>query len=108
MNQTELFPTTPKHRSYDNYMKSSKWKTKKKKAVERAHYCCQLCGMPEKEAAGGRLHVHHNSYEQHSDEPAWHLIALCPNCHDLFTTQGKLWKNAAAIRQAVEQLEKKE
>lgn len=63
---------------YKQYLKSKTWKRIREKAMIRAGYKCQLCNQ------GGKLNVHHRSYENLGREHASDLITLCEKCHTTF------------------------
>lgn len=59
------------------YLKSTTWKTKKKKVLARDNYKCVLCQASE------ALDVHHISgYYMIPNEPIHHLVSLCRTCHE--------------------------
>lgn len=63
------------HDRHKAYLKTNAWQTKRKGALERANYKCQLCSSKE------RLHVHHNTYDRLGNESDSDLIVLCEKCH---------------------------
>lgn len=69
---------------YAEYLQTEEWATKRAQAVERAGWRCQVCN------AGGRLHVHHRTYERRGNEEPGDLTALCEQCHDLFHRHSRL------------------
>jgi len=70
----ELLRTMP----YDEYLQTPEWQEKRKEALRRADYRCQLCNSDES------LDVHHRTYERRGYELASDLIALCRDCHKTF------------------------
>lgn len=66
---------TYKVKSYYSYINSSRWSKKRKAAVERAGFKCEICG------AKARLEVHHLTYSTLGNEPPEHLQVLCEDCH---------------------------
>ena len=75
--------TVPQARtSYETYLQSPEWDRKRKAALKRAEYHCQLCNGQEK------LNVHHRTYDRLGHERSADLIVLCENCHAQF--HGKL------------------
>ncbi len=63
--------------TYDEYLDSPTWQTKRQEALGRAGHKCQLCG------ATNRLDVHHNTYERLGNELPADLIVLCRSCHEM-------------------------
>lgn len=61
---------------YVDYLQTEHWKSVRKKALYRAEFSCQLCN-----AKGGRLDVHHRTYERLGEEKWNDLIVLCRPCH---------------------------
>lgn len=61
-----------RHRAY---LATPQWQVKRKGALERANYKCQLCCNKNK------LHVHHNTYDRLGNEAISDLIVLCEKCH---------------------------
>lgn len=60
---------------YLDYMRSALWRTRRKRALERAGYRCQVCG------ATRRLEVHHVTYANLGRERDADLTVLCWWCH---------------------------
>lgn len=58
------------------YLQSKHWKTAAAGARARAGHRCEECGK------GGRLDVHHLTYERLGAEDPADLRALCRGCHD--------------------------
>ena len=73
---TDHIPESVDKKSYAAYLNSSSWKQKRKIALKRACYRCQLCSQ-----AQTRLEVHHNSYERLGREQIEDLCVLCTSCH---------------------------
>lgn len=78
----DLDPNKSRRDNYLAYLKSEQWQTRRRAAVARAGYKCQLCGCKD------RLDVHHNDYERLGCEFPEDLVALCRPCHEKF--HGKL------------------
>lgn len=72
--------------NYQEYLRSSKWRGKRKEALGRAGYRCQLCNSPT------RLQVHHRTYDRLGNERPDDLIVLCQKCHTAFHAHRKLHK----------------
>jgi len=64
------------------YMASGDWDHRRRDALRRAGYRCQLCN------ADKPLDVHHRTYERFGNELPGDLIALCRECHDRFHAKG--------------------
>lgn len=64
---------------YYEYIRSVAWAEKRKEALERAKYRCQLCGITH-----ASFEVHHNTYLNLGNEAPEDLIVLCVRCHDWF------------------------
>lgn len=64
--------------SYNEYMDSEEWKSKKQQRLDFADHRCELCNRQSE------LHVHHRTYERFGDEKLGDLIVLCRRCHDVF------------------------
>lgn len=62
--------------TYDEYLQTPHWISRRALARERAGNKCQLCGDSNRE-----LHVHHNCYDHLGNEPDEDLIVLCDECH---------------------------
>ena len=61
---------------YSAYLNSQTWKKKRKIALKRAGYRCQVCS-----ASQCRLDVHHNTYDRLGREDPEDLCVLCTYCH---------------------------
>lgn len=59
---------------YKNYLKSKKWKVRRKQVLERDNYTCQECGNKA-------WQVHHLTYKRIFNERLNDLISLCEDCH---------------------------
>ena len=57
------------------YLRSSNWKLKKRRILQRAGHRCERCRAEEK------LDVHHKTYERLRYELPEDLEALCRECH---------------------------
>lgn len=64
--------------SYSDYLETPEWNEKRKQALKRARYHCQVCNND------GVLHVHHRTYENRGSEYASDLLVLCADCHEHF------------------------
>jgi Helicase HerA, central domain len=73
--------------SYAEYLQTQHWQSKRKEALQHAVYRCQICN-----AGGVQLDVHHRTYQRLGAELLSDLFVLCHECHDLFSTSGKLAK----------------
>lgn len=67
-----------KEMPYKEYLETDHWKSKRKRALKRANYKCQLCSSKES------LQVHHNTYKNRGNEKDEDLIVLCENCHSKY------------------------
>ncbi len=63
--------------SYEEYLDSPAWQSKRQEALSRAGHKCQLCGST------GRLDTHHNTYERFRNEAPTDLVVLCRSCHEI-------------------------
>lgn len=70
---------------YREYLQTPEWQEKRKSAMKRAGFRCQVCN-----AYGVRLNVHHRTYERRGYENNHDLIVLCANCHQIFHDNGSL------------------
>lgn len=82
MSTTELFGEVRikelKTMPYSEYLQTSEWQEKRKKALKYALYRCQMCNAAE------HLDVHHRTYERRGNEDIEDLTVLCRSCHDHF------------------------
>jgi len=60
---------------YLAYIRSAAWRARRERALRLAGYRCQVCGE------GGRLEVHHRTYERLGHEADADLTVLCRWCH---------------------------
>lgn len=70
---------------YREYLQSPEWQERRKQAMKRAGFRCQICN-----AYGVRLNVHHRTYERRGNEDNRDLITLCEDCHATFHENGRL------------------
>jgi hypothetical protein len=66
---------------YNQYLLTPEWKQRRRAALFRASYRCQICNSNE------RLHVHHRTYERLGAEAASDIIVLCCHCHQQYHFQ---------------------
>ena len=78
---------------YNEYISSRNWKIKRKQALERAGYECQVCGVSRWSA---KLEVHHKNYDRFGHEDIADLLVVCPKCHE---AQDKQYKDALRNKQ---------
>jgi 5-methylcytosine-specific restriction endonuclease McrA len=69
---------------YREYLQTPEWQQRRKAALKRAGYACQVCNRKR------QLHVHHRTYERRGDEYTADLIVLCDDCHALYHGKGLL------------------
>lgn len=69
---------------YRDYLASDHWQRIRAYALDHAKRRCQVCN------SGGKVDVHHRSYEHRGEERFSDVIILCRDCHDLFHKMGKL------------------
>jgi len=86
---TPLVPGSERERElrtmpYRDYLQTPEWQERRKAALKRAGYRCQVCNR------GRTLHVHHRTYERRGAELASDLIDLCDECHALYHGKGLL------------------
>ncbi len=60
------------------YMKTSKWKRKRKAKLDRVGRRSEKCN-----SVTGRMDVHHKTYERLGNERLEDLIVLCTRCHEI-------------------------
>lgn len=70
---------------YSDYLQTDHWQDKRKSALYRAKYRCQLC-----DDGDTVLDVHHRTYRRLGCEHVSDLIVLCRECHQIFHKNGKL------------------
>lgn len=58
-----------------NYLQSPEWKEKRRLVLIRDKFICQSCRR------NNATDAHHLTYEMIYNEPLFHLIAVCRNCH---------------------------
>ena len=58
-----------------DYMRSEKWKQKRKLVLQRDGYCCMDC------LSGDQLEVHHITYKRLGNEKLSDLATVCRSCH---------------------------
>ena len=68
-----------KRREYDTYLRSVKWRERRKRILERDNYTCRRCGSNGR--PGNELTVHHARYENFGEERNTDLLTLCLACH---------------------------
>ena len=61
---------------YHLYLRSPKWKAKRKSVMTRDHGKCCFCGARA-------VDVHHLTYARIFNESLFDLVAICRECHDL-------------------------
>lgn len=61
---------------YEEYLKSSKWKNKRRLVLERCRFTCEGCGKAR------ATQVHHLSYNNIGNEFLFELVGLCKHCHE--------------------------
>jgi len=61
------------------YIRSDAWRERRRRALQRAGFRCQLCGETR------RLQVHHVTYVNLGNEKDEDLTALCWYCHFVTT-----------------------
>lgn len=59
---------------YQAYLNSDKWRSKRRKVLQRAGYRCEICGKQATQ-------VHHKTYERIFCERLSDLQAVCGSCH---------------------------
>lgn len=64
--------------AYSEYLRTPEWRHKRKGALHRALYRCQLCNISGNTEV---LQVHHRSYETLGRELPSDLVVLCKPCH---------------------------
>ena len=76
--EVKLEGREPGHRGAD-------WSIQSRRARERDQFCCQVCGIDEKDL-GRQLDVHHkipySSFKSNLEaNKLENLISVCPSCH---------------------------
>ena len=72
---------------YSQYLTTDIWKEKARLAKARALFRCQVCYSPY------NIQTHHRTYMRLYAELESDLTVLCDECHDLFSKQGRLYKD---------------
>ncbi len=62
---------------YEEYLKSEKWKEKRKEIYILRNKKCEIC----KCKLYGHYHIHHKTYKRLGEERNSDLILLCEKCH---------------------------
>ena len=75
---------------YPEFLGSEEWAVRRRGALTRAEFRCQVC------AAEGKLHVHHRTYARRGAERPADLTVLCAECHEIFHLHGKLAEKGRA------------
>lgn len=75
---------------YPEFLGSDEWAKRRRAALIRAEFKCQVC------ASDGKLHVHHRTYARRGSERPADLTVLCAGCHELFHRNGKLAEQGRA------------
>ena len=60
---------------YTPYLSTDKWKSTRKRVLERDNYTCQAC------LRATATEVHHLTYDRVKNEPLFDLISVCEICH---------------------------
>src|SRR6266581_4708000 len=60
------------------YMKTAKWKKKRKAKLDQAGRRCEQCG-----SVTGGMDVHHKTYDRLGNERLEDLVVLCVRCHEI-------------------------
>ncbi len=84
--QQFFWPYKAHNSRYDRYLKSDKWKSKRRKVLTRANGKCEGC------LEARATEVHHVDYQHLFDEPLFELRALCSECHRAISEQDKAKK----------------
>lgn len=64
--------------NYADYLKTSDWKLRSRSIKEEWGFTCAICNH------GGRLDLHHRTYEHLGHEHFTDVIPLCIECHKKF------------------------
>lgn len=70
---------------YRQYLRSDKWNARRRAALHRANYRCELCSRAKP------LQVHHLTYERIFEERPEDLRAVCDRCHKRLHKIRPLW-----------------
>lgn len=65
--------------SYNNYIKSPEWTSRRNKYFTTHAKMCLACSSVD-----SPIHLHHGSYQCLGNEPDNHLFPLCNKCHEVF------------------------
>lgn len=63
---------------YDSYLLTDHWKELREAVLRRDNHTCCICGK-----FGGRMVVHHKTYERRGRESLDDLETLCEDCHSV-------------------------
>jgi 5-methylcytosine-specific restriction endonuclease McrA len=66
-------------RQHNEYLRSEKWREKRRRVLERDGGKCQACLNRD------ATQVHHLTYDHWQDEPLFELVAICDVCHMALT-----------------------
>jgi hypothetical protein len=69
-----------KEQKYSDYIRSAKWRLKRRQAIEAAGGVCQHCGN----SRWSGLDVHHVTYDRFGNERPEDLLVLCKVCHKTY------------------------
>jgi len=61
---------------YNEYLKSTEWRSRRARVLKRANGICEGCLVSE------ATQVHHLTYEHVGDELMFELVAICDACHE--------------------------
>lgn len=75
---------------YQEYLQTEEWKEKRRLAMLRADFRCQVCNSK------GDLNTHHRTYERVGAERMKDLTVLCDTCHEIFHKHGRLARERAS------------
>lgn len=64
-----------RRKKYQLYLRSAKWKSKRKARIFQDSGQCVFCGSRHK------LEVHHKTYQRFGNEQLNDLVTLCEACH---------------------------
>jgi 5-methylcytosine-specific restriction endonuclease McrA len=71
--------------TYKQYLGTDHWRTTRVACLRRFEFQCALCSF------GGKLDVHHRTYERLGRELPEDLIPLCRRCHDRHHEEFPAW-----------------
>lgn len=69
--------------SYQEYLKSDTWKSKRERVLERDAHTCQAC------CSRKATQVHHLTYQHVFKEPLFELVSVCEVCHKAITAMDR-------------------